>query len=140
MKKLNLFALVVVMISTLAITSCKKYEEGGKMSKRATEKNIVQTWSPDVILRDGSNVTDVFTQKNYIFEIQSTNTYSIKERGLPIETGRWNFSEDRSEFIKTLDGTNQVVPCTISKLTKDEFWFKVTEQNHNWEWRMKINK
>lgn len=118
MKKRNILTSVaVVAIIALGATSCKKYDEGGRLG--AADRKIVNSWKVDnaIDLGDGSNITADFYGE--VWEFTKDDDY--KENGTL--KGTYTFSEDNLTLIvlKT-DGSSD--SYKILKLKSDEMWLE----------------
>lgn len=100
-----------------AITSCKKYDEGGRLG--AADRKIVNSWKVDKAtdLEDGSNITGDY--KNEVWEFTKDNDY----RENAIKKGTYTFSEDKKTLIiLKSDGGSDTFK--ILKLKSDEMWLE----------------
>ena len=148
MKKNNLLITFILSgLFTLIINGCKKYDEGGVISK--TEKNLNQTWVLHKYLRNGIDETSLLYVKNYEETYSDSETYSRtyidKESENVTETGIWVFDKDQKKLnlsgigsIDISDETGTISSSTynILKLDKSEFWYYYTNGSDKHEFHL----
>ena len=136
------FGLITAMIS-----GCKKYEEGGLISK--TEKNVKKGWKLEKYLRNATDETSLLYIKNYE-ETYSDNdsysrTYIDKDNKTVSETGTWKFDKGQKKLnisgvssIEITDKTGTVSSSyfNILKLDADEFWYYYTNGSDKHEFHL----
>lgn len=129
--------LLIFGFLTVMISSCKKYDEGGQVSK--TEKNLKNSWKLQKYLRNGNDETAIMIIKNYE-ETYSDNdmyyrTYIDSDNELFTENGFWKFDKEQKRLmisgvssLEITDNTGTVSSShyNILKLDKDEFWYHYT--------------
>lgn len=127
MKTLKLGLLAVA--ATLMIgTSCKKYEEGPSFSLRTKKARIVNTWTVEKTVVDGTEYTTTEQERsNSTLEIKKdgtfTSTSSDGNGGSTSISGTWEFG-DKKESIKTtftFGGVSTTNESTII-LLKNKEW------------------
>lgn len=144
----NYAVLLVIMIGSLGIISCKKYEEGGVIAK--AEKNIVGTWKFESYFRNGNNETNLMVISNYQETYSEggklSRTYTDSDQESDNDTGSWELTSDGAEVkiqgVGSIDVTEEVSSIsspiyTILKLTKDEFWCTFTNGGDTHQLRFK---
>ncbi len=101
MKKQLIVTLASIFISSAAITSCKKYEEGGPVKK--ADKIIVKEWARERAYKDGSPVEEVQENpqigevtENMIF---NDNGNYKSENGTVALSGTWSL-ENKNKQLK----------------------------------------
>lgn len=131
----------------LTINSCKKYDEGGLISK--TEKNLEQTWALQKYLRNGTDETSLLYIKNYE-EIYSgsdsySRTYINKDNITVSENGTWKFDKEQKKINISGVGSMEITDKTgtvsssyynILKLDKNEFWYYFTNGGSRHEFHL----
>ena len=99
------------------VTSCKKYDEGGRLG--AADRKIVNEWKIDkaIDLEDGTDITNDY--KNEIWEFTKDNDF--KEDGN--KKGTYTFSDDKlTLIILKNDGGSDAFK--VLKLKSDEMWLE----------------
>ncbi len=132
MKKILSFFIVIFIIS-LAVTSCRKYEDGPNISFRTKKARVTNNWKVESVLLNGNDVSSdpLWTkQKHYLYRdgkyiITIINPVSLEARNLQ---GNWKlYDEDRKiemttkNYAGNIDSTNYY---DILKLRNDEFWIR----------------
>lgn len=133
MKKISL--VTVLFISVVLNVSCKKFDQGGIISK--ADKNIVEQWSLSSYFRNESDESAAlqisgYTEK-YMEDGTCSRTYNMTDGKLREESGTWKSNDGMKtvnvsgfsslELSKTL-GTVSSSAYTIVRLTKSEFWYR----------------
>ncbi len=131
----------------LFFASCEKYEAGGLISK--TEKNLFKTWKLQQYLRNNTNETGSILISNYEETYSDNNVYSRiytnKDNRVITETGSWQLDTEQkiiqisgvsSIEITTITGTISASNRTITKLTKNEFWYTFINGGDKHEFRL----
>ena len=97
------------------ITSCKKYDEGGRLG--AADRKIVNEWKIDkaIDLEEGTDITSDYHGEVWEF----TKDNDFKENGT--KKGTYTFSDDKLTLIilKTNGGSDAF---KVLKLKSDEMW------------------
>ncbi|MBW8048791.1 MAG: hypothetical protein FVQ77_00310 [Cytophagales bacterium] len=137
MKKVNLKLIAVAMGFAMAFSfsSCKKYEEGPALSLAGKKGRVVNVWKLDKVFSDGVEVTcDADCQK--IRDAGSTE-YTKDGKAVWINgsidpitgnvvtttaNGVWEFSDDKTELMLKLEGSNDFWGTKILKLKSKEMW------------------
>ena len=145
MKKLTINILFSVLF--LLFVSCEKYEAGGLISK--SEKNLFKTWKLQQYLRNNTNETGSILISNYEETYSDNNVYSRiynnKDNRVINETGSWKLDTEQkiiqisgvsSIEITTITGTISASNRTITKLTKNEFWYTFINGGDKHEFRL----
>ena len=152
MKKTNkqfLPVLALVLLIT-GFTSCKKYDEGGIISK--TEENLKTEWRLVKYLKNGIDKTSTLLTSNYKESYADNGIYSrsyTDKNGSPVsDDGSWKFNEgekkilisDISSMEITLEsGTVSSSYYNILKLDKNEYWYFFTNGGDKHEFRLVKN-
>lgn len=131
MKKLLLFVLAISFIST----SCKKYSEGGLVS-RADKRLSEHAWKLNKYLRNGNDETSLLIISNFTdkFDLNGafTRSYNDSNGDLSSEFGIWVFDTNKMQIkltgVGSLDLTNQTGTVSSSdyniiRLKKHELWY-----------------
>lgn len=133
----------------ITINSCKKYDEGGLISK--TEENLKQTWILQKYLRNGADETSLLFIKDYEETYSGSDTYSRTyidyDNKNVSENGTWKFDKEQKELnisgvssMEITENTGSVSSSyySIIKLNKSEFWYFYTNGSDRHEFHMTI--
>ena len=145
-----LMTLILAGLFAITINSCKKYEEGGVVSK--TEKRLTaHTWKLSKYLRNGNDETTTLYIKNYEETYSGkgggsySRSYNDKNGDFKSETGTWAFEKDEKKLIisgvSSMEITNQTGTVSSSyynilKLDKDEYWYYFENGGDRHEFRL----
>ena len=130
MRKLLLF----VALITVAVTSCKKYDEGPRVSLASKKSRVANTWKYDEILVNGKATNLSTNEINARLELTKDGgaTYTS---GSTTGNGTWVFSDDKEDLTITLVyqftfiSTNESRKYKILKLKDDEMWLEYINPN-----------
>ncbi|MBC7412946.1 MAG: hypothetical protein H7331_10910 [Bacteroidia bacterium] len=133
----TLTTLIIAVLVTTTIHSCKKYNEGGFVSN--TEKRLTaHSWKLSKYLRNGNDETYTLYIKNYQENYSGNSggsyfrSYNDKSWDFESELGSWAFIKDQKKLIisgvssmeiSKQSGTVSSSYYNILKLDKDEFWY-----------------
>jgi hypothetical protein len=130
MKKIALFSIAALMMSGIALTSCKKYEEGPALTLLTKKMRIAGTWEVESYWENGVDKTSEYrqgvTSETYVYEKDGTYSISVTTIiGTVNDAGTWELISDKEEF-KTLSNQSGSDPDTmvIVRLKNKEFWMK----------------
>ena len=143
--------LFVAVLSMIVLSGCKKYENGGLVSK--AEKRLSGTqWKLDKYLWNGTDQTSTLLITNYVETYNDGGAYTRSyndSNGDPFsETGSWAFNSDKMSLdigsVSSLPLTpqNSTVSATkydVLRLKKDEFWYTFTNGGDTHEFRFVPN-
>lgn len=150
--KATKFLITCILTGLFAITvnSCKKYDEGGFVSK--TEKRLTaHTWKLSKYLRNGIDETTILYIKNYeetyagVGGGSFSRSYFDDNDDFKSETGTWSFEEGEKKLIISGVGSVEITNETgtvsssyfnILKLDKDEFWYYFDNGGDKHEFRL----
>lgn len=128
MKK-HLLILIIGASVAAAFPSCKKYEDGPRLSMHTKKARIANVWQFDkVIASNGSTITSLYDGMTVEFKkdgkyVETQNNYSA--------TGTWELVEDKEKIKITYDaGHTDPSELTIRRLTNKEFWFENGDQTY----------
>ena len=133
--KKTLTGLFILGLMTFCISGCEKYDEGGLISK-AEIRLTDNTWKIAKYLRNGTDETSSLIISNYTEDYQEggalTRSFNDKEGESKTQTGTWELTDDnihlKIDGVGSIELTHQTGTVssseyTITKLTKDEFWY-----------------
>mgnify|MGYP000651260346 FL=1 len=110
----NYLFLSIVVIISLAITSCGKYEDGPGFSLLSKTARMTNTWELKSV--DGEVEAGLV-----VLDLKKDGSFSINEDGY-ITDGSWDFSNDKEDLHLTIFGEGIVFK--IRRLTNKELWLE----------------
>ena len=130
MKKITAIAVAAMLVGSVVLTSCKKYEEGPALTLLTKKARVAGTWELEAYLVDGVDKTadyrTLVTSEELIYSKEGTYTSSYTfVIGSDTDAGSWEFINDKLE-IKSLSNDAGATPDTmvIVKLKSKEMWVK----------------
>lgn len=145
--KKTLKGMLIIGIATVFLTGCKKYDEGGLISK-AEKRLTANTWKLDKYLRNGNDETSQLLISDFTEAFSEggtlTRSYTDKDGDAFSETGEWTFDNDKQQInltgvgsIELTDETSTVSTSdyNIIKLKKDELWYSYENGGDSHEFR-----
>ena len=146
LKRLFILGLVFTII-----TGCKKYDEGGLVSK-AEKRLTSQAWKLDKYLRNGNDETTQLLIRNFSETFSDggslVRSYTDADGDPFNETGSWTFDNDKQQINLTGVGSIELTDQTstvstsdynIIKLKKDELWYSYENGGDSHEFRFVPN-
>lgn len=140
----------LLMMASLMMVSCKKYDNGGSIRK--AEKNLTNTWKIDSYYLDGVDNTSNLLISNFSETFSDGGTYSRSYNdasGDPKnEIGSWSLVEDKNKINVSGAGSYELTAqtstvstsdYTILKLTKDELWYEFQNGGSTHEFHLSPN-
>lgn len=120
MKKLFALGFAAMMMLTLTLTSCNKYEDGPGFSLRSAKARISRTWKPvEYVSSNGTTVAASSSDGTYTFDKDGTFSYTS---GNLSASGTWEFNGDKTTITTTISGISNTE--TITRLSTKELWTK----------------
>jgi hypothetical protein len=110
----NYLFLSIVVIISLAITSCGKYEDGPGFSLLSKTARMTNTWELKSV--DGEVEAGLV-----VLDLKKDGSMSINEDGYIID-GSWEFSSDKEDLRLSIFGDE--VDLKIRRLTNKELWLE----------------
>ena len=133
MKKL-LFALFVIAILSATFSSCKKYEDGPRISLATKKSRLCGSWKIQQYIFNGQDQTAyvAFFLGSFVWSIEKNGNYT--QSGNASDAGTWVFGSGKDDAIFT-SGTAGATPNTfhILRLKSKELWLKQTQANGDTE-------
>lgn len=130
MKKIALLSVAALMIGGIALTSCKKYEEGPALTLLSKKARVAGTWELEAYLENDvdktSDYRQVVTGETIVYEKDGSYTANYQTVfGEQNDAGSWEFINDKLE-IKGVSNTAGNDPDTmvIVRLKNKEMWMK----------------
>ncbi|MBP6311779.1 MAG: hypothetical protein KA408_05885 [Flavobacteriales bacterium] len=122
---LALFSLILL----LAVTACKKYDDGPAISLTSRTERVANTWVIDQATADGNNVTSDFD--NYVLTLTSDGdatllaTYTVFGADFTFDTnGTWNFQNSDEELVMDFENDAADGTYQIRRLTETQLWLR----------------
>lgn len=102
-------------VMIFGVTSCKKYDEGGRLG--AADRKIVNEWKVDkaIDLEDGTDITNDYNGD--VWEFTKDDDYKENAE----KKGTYTFSEDKLTLI-IIENDGSSDAFKILKLKSDELW------------------
>ena len=130
-KTANMFmALSIALVFSIGFQSCKKYEEGPRISLASKKGRVANVWKLSKSFSDGventcdancqtarSNESLEFTKDGKVIEVE----YNFAGT-LVTTNGVWEFSDDKSELMIMMEGSTDFWGIKIIKLKSKEMW------------------
>ncbi len=149
MKTIKLLTSIILSgLFVLTFNSCKKYDEGGLISK-ADKRLTAHTWKFDKYLRNANDETSQLLISNFTenFAENGTITRSYTDsNGDPFtESGTWIFDSGKNQIkltgVGSIELTNQTSTVTSSdyniiRLKKEELWYYYENGGDRHEFRL----
>jgi hypothetical protein len=131
MKKLLSAAAAVLIILSVSVTSCKKYEEGPAISLLSKKARLTGDWQLESISVNGVDFTEDYKNAvgaNFEWDIEKDGSYRI--RGIAEDTGKWKLGEDKDDVYFTSDKAgSKEESFRILKLKSKSLWLRQTAPN-----------
>lgn len=124
MKKIFAFGFAALVMLSLTLTSCTKYDEGKGISLRSRQARLCQTWKPTKYV-DASGVEVAAGANDGTLTLDKDGTVSSVNGSTTI-TGTWAWANDKDgiTFSYTILGTTITETVSIVILTMKEFGIK----------------
>lgn len=137
MKTINLKVLLILLsLSMIGITSCKKYEDGPLISFRSRSERIANNWRVVKATENGNEVTGDFDRYEITFTKGGDANLTAHYTFLGIEydyttQGKWSFTDNDKKLDVNYDNDVADAVYVILKLEEKELW--VRQENSNLE-------
>ncbi|WP_345160164.1 lipocalin family protein [Pontibacter saemangeumensis] len=131
MKKINLFALLLVTLFTLSLSSCKDGDEDEEVSPRSAFLTDGEWSGEGIYVVQGANSISVALLlqlageqeladqldaiKDAKFNFEEDGTFTATANGIA-DSGKWKFTEDEQKIVIT-DADNDETTFTVKNLT-----------------------
>lgn len=145
--KQTIKGMLILGIAIIFITGCKKYDEGGLISK-ADKRLTANAWKLDKYLRNSNDETSKLLISNFTESFSDngtlTRSYTDKDGDAFSKTGEWSFDNDKQQInltgvgsIELTDETSTVSTSdyNIIRLKKDELWYSYENGGDSHEFR-----
>lgn len=131
MNRFNSLLLLFAVIVGISFTSCKKYEDGPRISLASKKARLVHKWKLQTKLSNGLSMPIYDAEENYMeFLKDGKMIYSSSGVGVT-SSSTWEFNSDKSGIILTSaragSSLSDVITYTILRLKKDELWLEYND-------------
>jgi hypothetical protein len=140
MKRTLKISLVAAIIASIAIVSCKKYEEGPGLSLRTKKGRLTGDWKLKAVYENGVDISTQYIGTSSISsKIEKDGSITSISGGYTL-TGTWEFLEKKEQLKTTyvVSGVTYMDTIEIIKLKNKEFWTRElvgdpNKQEFHWE-------
>lgn len=137
-------SVIIIIISSILFTQCKKYPEGPSISFRSKKERLANTWKISAYKINDVDSTTQYTSvyKDYTLTMTKSGSYSISLYiTVPVfgnisntESGIWKLSSDKKELTITPQSVvigTLASPTTLQilKLYEKELWLRNFDKN-----------
>ncbi len=130
MKKSTIAVLTLLLVGSVLLNSCKKYQYGPMFSLKSKTERVANTWTiASAVDSTGQDMSNNFQNFELFMSKEGTAQLSfvIDVLGTPFTistNGTWEFINNNTQirFDYDMDDFDGVV--TILKLMEDELWFE----------------
>ncbi|MGL5888752.1 MAG: lipocalin family protein [Bacteroidia bacterium] len=141
-------AIVALLVGSVSVTGCGKYEEGPSLSLRTKKARIVGQWEVEKVMENGVDVTSdyraVVASETIEFKKDETFTASTTLTSLfggatDSQSGTWAFAEDKEKVSSSVTENSVTTTTTVEilRLTNKEFWTKEVDGSDTYEYHYK---
>jgi hypothetical protein len=122
-------ALLTILVLSLVLGSCKKYEDGPLISLTSAQNRIVNTWVIEFAQRDGVDITTEY--EDYVLALEMNQeailqmTVEVLDSPELIETtGFWAFEDQRKNLRLDFELDDFDRYYRILRLKQEELWLR----------------
>ena len=125
MKKISL-VLMSLAVFAFVFVGCKKYEEGPTISLASKKSRVVNTWTIEKWIDNGTDITQAYLllYPDFTVDMKKDNTYILTYTGSLSETGTWDFDSKKEHIVRTPSGGSSATSYEIIRLKSNELWVK----------------
>lgn len=116
--------LLPLLVLTLVLGSCKKYEEGPGFSLRSKNARVAGDWKLEKSIYNGQDEPLDADDKDDVWKFDKDGTFEFQDPGTSTEKGTWAFDNKKEKITLTFDGSSFALVVEVIRLTNKEFWFK----------------
>ncbi|HEX4887812.1 MAG TPA: lipocalin family protein [Luteibaculaceae bacterium] len=127
-----------LVLFTLFVAGCSKYEEGPAFSLRSKTARLANEWKVEAFLINGVDQTASISGENYLETFDKDGNYSFKSASGD-GTGKWEFQEDKEQIKVSGVDSQSSETYFILKLKEKEFWYYVMDGGERYEFHMTEN-
>lgn len=119
----------MILGAAMALTACKKYEEGPLIQLTPRDERVANTWEFESAYEDGEDVSDDFDQYELYLasdgDAELTAEYTFLGVDYVTETdGTWSFENNDENLLLNFEDDSQDNEYQILRLTNDELWLR----------------
>lgn len=120
MKKIQNLSFFVALCAVIALSGCKKYEDGPGFSLSSKKSRISGDWEFKKVIYSSVDVTSEFIGSSW--EMKKDGGFKLITDG-DIESGTWEFVSDK-EAIDFDYSDGYIERYNIKRLTSKELWIE----------------
>lgn len=134
MKKTFCIAVAALMFGGLALSSCKKYEDGPALSIHTKKGRVAGDWEVEQYLQDGvdktSDYRSIIASETFTYDKDGSYTSSATATTAfggqtSTDNGTWAFIDNKEQITSTSSAANSTADTMqILRLTNKEMWVK----------------
>lgn len=117
----------IILLVSMAISSCGKYEDGPILSFRAKKVRLANTW----IYQSITYVNQSITVTENLPDIEMTFTEDGNYSDTYNRQGNWDFSGEVSLRVTFTNLTDSLINWEILRLASKELWLKIDGNEHH---------
>ena len=136
MKKTIIWACALLVVGSITLISCGKYDEGPGLSLRSKTGRLAGDWKVEksTVSNALGSINNTATYDGYTWTFEKDGAATFKY-GAFTSVATWKFNDDKSIVIMTYSVTGSVDSMPLTRLTNKEFWTKEvyggsTEERH----------
>ncbi|MCB9196608.1 MAG: hypothetical protein H6598_10325 [Flavobacteriales bacterium] len=101
MKKVSFLIMLAVLLGSVSLTSCGKYEEGPGVSVLPKKSRLQQKWRPIESVNSSGTVTQIDSDGSYI-EFVKGGEFKAYAGSVDLGyAGTWEFNDDKTGIVLT---------------------------------------
>jgi hypothetical protein len=140
------FSASLLLVVTLALSGCQKYEDGPTFSLQSREGRVTGNWVAELVSRNEIEETSEYAVFNVQFSENGRMTWRTQTFAVPVlvEVGAsWELANLDEEIKVTFDqvdpvsGETRLLYLKIQRLTKTELWFDYQISGDRWRVRLR---
>jgi len=119
--------LLPLLVLTLVLGSCKKYEEGHGFSLRSKKARVAGEWKIEKEIYNGQDEPLDADDKDDVWKFDKDGTFEFQDPGNSTQKGKWSFDDKKEKITLTDDGSSFAFVIEVIRLTNKEFWYTYTD-------------
>jgi len=119
--------LLPLLVLTLVLGSCKKYEEGPGFSLRSKKARVAGEWKIEKEIYNGQDEPLDADDKDDVWKFDKDGTFEFQDPGNSTQKGKWSFDDKKEKITLTDDGSSFAFVIEVIRLTNKEFWYTYTD-------------
>lgn len=124
-----------LMLLTVLMFGCKKYEEGPGLSFRSKEARVANTWKVAKCTVGNTDYTSYYTNLDYSETYEENGNYSYKSNS-GSGAGKWEFQQDKEQIKRSGVSGQPTRELVILRLKDKEFWYYFMDNGSRYEFHM----